>query len=149
MGLVLNRPLRRPEFAEVLEQLGIGPLPPARPLRMGAGGPVDSGRGFVLHSSDWSVSDSMAVDDHYSLTASLDVLRAIAAGGGPEQAFLAMGYAGWESNQLDREILDNAWLSVPADAAIVYDADVKTKWTRALAKLRVNPAMLSAAAGRA
>ncbi len=149
MGLVLNRPLRRPEFAEVLEQLGIGPLPPARPLRMGAGGPVDSGRGFVLHSSDWSVSDSMAVDDHYSLTASLDVLRAIAAGGGPEQAFLAMGYAGWESNQLDREILDNAWLSVPADAAIVYDADVKTKWTRALAKLRVNPAMLSGAAGRA
>jgi putative transcriptional regulator len=149
MGIVLNRPLAKPRFAEVLEQLEIEPVPPARDIRMGAGGPVDGSRGFVLHTADWRTDGSMDVQDGYVLTASLDVLRAIAEGGGPAQAFFAMGYTGWDAKQLDEEILQNAWLSVPPDEAIVFDADFRTKWTRALAKLRIDPAKLSPEAGRA
>jgi putative transcriptional regulator len=149
MGIVVNRPIARPDFGDLLKQLDIQPVPPARDISICTGGPVDNNRGFVLHSTDWMTEGSLEVDDHYVLTASLDVLRAIAEGGGPKQAFLAMGYAGWDAQQLDEEILQNAWLNVPADAAIIYDSDHKTKWTRALAKLRINPGMLSGEAGRA
>jgi len=149
MGITVNRPLSNPEFAGLLAQLGIEPAPPLREIRIGAGGPVDSNRGFVLHSADWTAEGSLEVDDSYVLTASLDILRAIAEGGGPSQGFLAMGYAAWEAGQLDDEILRNAWLSVPADAELVFGNDHKTKWTRALAKLRINPGMLSGEAGRA
>jgi putative transcriptional regulator len=149
MGIAVNRPLDKPIFSELLDQLGIEPVPPAREVGVGNGGPVDSSRGFVLHSADWTTEGSLEVDDHYVLTASLDVLRAIAEGGGPKYGFLAMGYASWGPGQLDDEILQNAWLTVPADEAIVFDTDHRTKWTRALAKLRINPGRLAAAAGRA
>jgi putative transcriptional regulator len=149
MGVVLNRPLRRPKFVELLEQLGIEPSPPQREIRLGTGGPVDDNRGFVLHSVDWTVDGSLLVDERYALTANLEVLQAIAAGGGPAQGLLVLGYAGWDAGQLDEEIRQNAWLTVPADDAIVYDEDCSTKWARALAKLRIDPGMLSGTAGRA
>jgi putative transcriptional regulator len=149
MGLIVNRPLVKPAFADLLRQLGIDPSPNMRKIRLGTGGPVDHNRGFVLHSTDWSSDASLEVDGTYVLTASLDILQAIAEGGGPKQSFLALGYAGWGPGQLDEEILQNAWLNVPADAAIIFDAEYQSKWTRALAKLRINPAMLSGEAGRA
>lgn len=149
MGVVLNRPLKRPKFGDLLTQLGIEPSPPQRQMRLGTGGPVDDNRGFVLHSADWTVAGSMLVDEHYALTANLEVLQAIAAGGGPAQGLLVLGYAGWDAGQLDQEIRQNAWLSVPADEAIVYDEDCPTKWARALAKLKIDPGMLSGTAGRA
>lgn len=149
MGIVVNRPLQKLKFADLLHQLGIDTVAAAREIRLGSGGPVENNRGFVLHSADWTAEDSLEVDDRYVLTASLDILRAIAEGGGPEQGYLALGYASWGPGQLDEEILQNAWLTVPADEAIVFDADAPSKWARALAKLRIDPGMLSGTAGRA
>jgi len=149
MGLVLNRPLARPSFEELLTQLGISPRPPARQIRLVEGGPVEQGRGFVLHSQDWAGEGSLKVDDSFALTASLDVLKAIAEGNGPKEGLLALGYAGWGPGQLDGEVAQNAWLSAPADAAILFDRDDATKWRRALAVLKIDPLMLSGAAGRA
>ena len=149
MGLVLNRPLKRPSFEDLLRQLDVAPLPPARRIRLCAGGPVDNARGFVLHTSDWTGEGSLRVDDGLALTASLDVLKAIAEGGGPREGILALGYAGWGPGQLDAEMQQNAWLSVSADETIVFDGDHDTKWRRAFAKLKIDPLLLSDAAGHA
>jgi putative transcriptional regulator len=149
MGLVLNRPLKRPSFEDLLRQLDVAPLPPARRIRLHAGGPVDNARGFVLHTTDWTGDGSLRVDDGLALTASLDVLKAIAEGGGPRESILALGYAGWGPGQLDAEIQQNAWLSVSADETIVFDGDHDTKWRRAFAKLKIDPLLLSDAAGHA
>ncbi|HXA25645.1 MAG TPA: YqgE/AlgH family protein [Acetobacteraceae bacterium] len=149
MGLVLNRPLKRPSFEDLLRQLDVAPLPPARRIRLCSGGPVDNARGFVLHTSDWTGEGSLRVDDGLALTASLDVLKAIAEGGGPREGILALGYAGWGPGQLDAEMQQNAWLSVSADETIVFDGDHDTKWRRAFAKLKIDPLLLSGAAGHA
>jgi putative transcriptional regulator len=149
MGIVLNRPLDRLGFAELLGQLGVEPVPPAREIRLACGGPVEDNRGFVLHSPDWMTAGSLEIDGAYVLTANLEILKAIAGGGGPANGLLALGYAGWGPGQLDAEILQNAWLNVPADPHIVFDAEHKTKWQRALATLRIDPANLSGIAGRA
>jgi putative transcriptional regulator len=149
MGIVVNRPLSKPGFAELLKQLDIEPQPPSRQIALCTGGPVDHNRGFVLHSTDWSTDGSLDVDDDHKLTSSLDILQAIAAGGGPRRCLLALGYAGWDAGQLDEEILQNIWLNAPADDQILFDAAHETKWQRAMAKLRVDPAMLSGVAGRA
>jgi putative transcriptional regulator len=149
MGIVLNRPLKRPSFEDLLRQLDVAPVPPARHIRLYAGGPVDNARGFVLHTTDWTGDGSLRVDDGLALTASLDVLKAIAEGGGPREGILALGYAGWGPGQLDAEIQQNSWLSVSADETIVFDADHDTKWRRAFAKLKIDPLLLSDAAGHA
>lgn len=149
MGLVINRPLARPSFEELLRQLEIVPVPPARHIRLWAGGPVDNGRGFVLHTADWTGEGSLRVNEQLALTASLDVLKAIAEGGGPREGLLALGYAGWGPGQLETELAQNAWLTVPAPEALVFDAAHDTKWRRALAALRIDPLSLSAAAGHA
>src|SRR6185312_5244447 len=95
MGLVLNRPLQRPKFDDLLRQLEVAPVPPARRIRLCAGGPMDNARGFVLHTTDWTGEGSLRVDDTVALTASLDVLKEIAEGRGPREGLLALGYAGW------------------------------------------------------
>lgn len=149
MGLILNRPLKRPKFADLLKQLGVEPNPPSREIRLCAGGPVDDNRGFVLHSKDWQTEGSLDVDGTHMLTASLDILKAVAQGGGPTQCLMALGYAGWGPGQLDDEIMQNAWLNAQADDLLLFDAEHDSKWQRAMAKLRVDPAMLSRQAGRA
>ncbi len=149
MGIVINKPLDGLSFEALLRQLGIEPTPPSRVIRMHAGGPVETGRGFVLHTTDWVQEGSLQVDDSFALTASIDVLKEIARGGGPRQGFLALGYAGWGPGQLDEEIQQNAWLSAPADEALVFGADLGATWRRALASLKVDPLLLSGAAGRA
>lgn len=149
MGIVLNKPLAKPSFDDLLRQLRIDPIPPARAIRLVSGGPVDNGRGFVLHTADWTDAASLKVDGGLALTASLDILKAIATGGGPRQGVLALGYAGWGPGQLDGEIQQNAWLSAPVDLGVVFDDDHDSKWRRALGVLNVNPLMLSNVAGRA
>ena len=149
MGIVLNRPLASPSFGDLLEQLEVSPSPPVRAIELFRGGPVDSARGFVLHSADWTGDGSLMVDTEVALTASLDVLKAIADGGGPQRGFLALGYAGWGPGQLDRELTDNAWLSAPASLDIVFDTDHGTKWRRAMGILKVDPILLSDVAGHA
>ena len=149
MGLVLNHPLAAPSFEDLLKQLDIKPVPPARSIRLCHGGPVENARGFVLHTADWTGEGSLRVDDALALTASLDILKVIAEGGGPRESLLALGYAGWSPGQLDEEMRKNAWLTAPADAALLFDDDHETKWRRALAKLHIDPAHLAGTAGHA
>ncbi len=149
MGLVLNRPLVSPTFEDLLKQLDVAPTPPARQIALCDGGPVDGARGFVLHTADWTSNGSLQVNDGVALTASLDVLKAIAAGEGPRAGLLALGYASWGAGQLDQEIQANAWLSVPASLDLMFDDDHTTKWRRAFATLRVDPALMSPVAGHA
>ncbi len=149
MGLVINRPLAKPTFDDLLRQLDVEPVPPARRIRLCAGGPVDNARGFVLHTADWTGEGSLKVTDDLALTASLDVLKAIASGGGPRHGILALGYAGWGPGQLEAEITQNAWLSLPADTQLVFGDEHDTKWRRAMAILKIDPLLLSEAAGHA
>lgn len=149
MGLVVNRPLAKPSFDDLLRQLEIEPLPPARRIRICIGGPVDNARGFVLHTTDWTGEGSLKVNDALALTASLDVLKALAEGGGPREGILALGYAGWGPGQLEEEIQQNAWLSLPAQENLVFGAEPETKWRRALATLKIDPLLLSGSAGHA
>jgi putative transcriptional regulator len=149
MGLVLNKPLDGLSFDELLTQLSLKPVPPQRRITLCQGGPVESGRGFVLHTNDWTSEASLTVTEDLSLTASLDILKAIAAGGGPRKGILALGYAGWGAGQLDNEIQANAWLSVQPDEALLFDDPSDRKWFQAMAKLKVDPLLLSGAAGHA
>jgi putative transcriptional regulator len=149
MGIVLSRPIVRPSFDELLQQLSIEPAPPVRQIPMCAGGPVDAGRGFMLHTTDWTGEGSLAVSASLALTATLDVLRIVASGQGPRKCMLALGYAGWGPGQLDKEIQDNAWLSVQTEEALVFDNAYDTKWRRAMALLHVDPLLLSETAGHA
>jgi putative transcriptional regulator len=149
MGIVINHPLNTPSFEDLLRQLKVDPVPPARQIRLCNGGPIDNARGFVLHTIDWTDTASLRVDDTLALTASLDILKAIANGGGPRHSLLALGYAGWGPGQLDLEMQNNVWLSAPADLDVIFDSDHNTKWQRALAKLHIDPLLLSSSSGRA
>ncbi len=149
MGLVLNKPIQRLTFEALLKQVGVEPVPPARRIQLVAGGPMEESRGFVLHSGEWTADGSLPVEGGFGLTASVDILKAIAGGGGPRQCLLALGYAGWGAGQLESEMARNAWLSVSADPELVFEGDPATKWRRALAKLHVDPLLLSGEAGHA
>lgn len=157
MGIVVNQATRQVSFRELLVQLDVvakedaGRLPDeASAVPVIKGGPVETGRGFVLHSADYFIASStMPIDSGISLTATIDILRAIAAGHGPDRAVLALGYAGWSAGQLENEIGSNGWLHCPADQAIVFDQDLGTKYERALRTLGVDPVMLSREAGHA
>jgi putative transcriptional regulator len=156
MGLVLNRRAPHITLPRLLEQLDItavGSRPVA--IRVGSmavhvGGPVETSRGFVLHSSDYFAADStLPIDESVCLTATIDILKAIAKGSGPDKAMLALGYAGWAPGQLEREIQSNGWLNCPADPDIIFDSDLESKYARSLGILGVDPSHLVGASGRA
>ncbi len=150
MGLIVNKPTPGLKLADLLEQLEIPKGSGKRDIRVHFGGPVEHGRGFVLHSADYSSSDAtMEIDDRFGMTATQDVLKAIADGEGPDVAMLMLGYAGWEGGQLEDEIVDNGWLVTDATPEIVFGSDANAKWVAALKTLGIDPLMLSAAAGRA
>jgi putative transcriptional regulator len=149
MGLVVNKVLGSLTLGELFAQLEIASSGPATSSPVHFGGPVDVGRGFVLHTCDYNEDATLVVNDRIALTATLDILRAIAQGRGPRKSLFALGYAGWAPGQLDAEIQANGWLSVAADDAIVFDLDYDGKWRRALAKLGIDLSMLSTDAGHA
>jgi putative transcriptional regulator len=157
MGIVVNQPANNIKFPDLLVQLDVISdsdviqLPvSAGSVQVLKGGPVEPGRGFVLHSSDYFVENStLPIDDGICLTATLDVLKAIAKGDGPGNALLALGYAGWAPGQLETEIQDNGWLHCSADADLIFGSDVGTKYDRALRKLGIDVGMLSSEAGHA
>ena len=149
MGLVINRAIDSLTFQELLEQLEIDSGSGGDQIRVLFGGPVEQARGFVLHSSDYLQDASLVVDDNVVLTATIDILRAIADGTGPNNCLLALGYAGWGAGQLDSEIKSNGWLSVDADEDLVFGCDLDEKWERAMTKIGIDPRMLSDAAGHA
>lgn len=157
MGIILNRPAGSIDFPELLVQLDIIKdddqivLPAqAESMKVMKGGPVETGRGFVLHSSDFFIKNAtLPIDDGVCLTATLDILKAIAKGNGPRHAILALGYAGWAPGQLENEIQENGWLHCPADSDLIFGRDVEDKYERALQKLGIDIAMLSNQAGHA
>ncbi len=150
MGLLVNRVFDRLSFPDLLSQLGIdASLRVCEDVSVHFGGPVETGRGFVLHTQDYAHEGTMQVDNEIALTATVDVLKAIANGLGPRRHLLALGYAGWGPGQLDSEILANGWLSVRADVDLVFDDNLDTKWERAMAKIGIDPRMLSDTAGHA
>ncbi len=157
MGIIVNRPAGSIDFPELLVQLQIIAeadqikLPEtAESMKVLKGGPVETGRGFVLHSSDFFIKDAtLPIDEDICLTATLDILKAIAAGKGPRHAILALGYAGWAPGQLESEIQGNGWLHCPADPELVFGADAEEKYSRALRKIGIDPGTLSTAAGHA
>lgn len=157
MGIMVNRPAGSIDFPELLVQLKIITKPEqiklsehAETLQVLQGGPVDTGRGFVLHSSDFYIENAtLLIDDKICLTATIDILKAIAKGTGPKHAVLALGYAGWRPGQLEAEIQDNGWLHCDADPDLIFGDDVEDKYSRALRKIGIDPGMLSNAAGHA
>ena len=157
MGIVVNKPAADLSFPDLLVQLDIIPEKerirlPKRVGRMQVlmGGPVETGRGFVLHSPDFYLDQStLPIDEAVCLTATIDILRAIAKGEGPRNAVLALGYAGWSAGQLETEIQANGWLNCPADPELIFHSSLDSKYELALRKLGIDPAMLSTEAGHA
>ena len=147
MGLVVNKPCEEITFPDLLEQLGIEEYGASNRIDLHFGGPVESSRGFVLHSPDYLRDASQVVDEGVALTATIDILKAIASGVGPSRSLLAIGYAGWGPGQLDTEILNNGWLHVDADNDLVFGNDLGIKWEQAMRKIGIDHRMLSDEAG--
>ena len=149
MGLLVNRPFESLSFSELLGQLEIDLNDEISPVRVMFGGPVEQERGFVLHSPDYLQDASLVVDENVVLTATVEVLQAIADGIGPKNYLLALGYAGWDAGQLDSEIKNNGWLSVGSDHDLIFGSDLESKWLNAMTKIGIDPHMLSDDAGHA
>lgn len=157
MGLIVNQRASHITFPELLGQLSIpggedeqGLEPDLNDVDVHVGGPVETGRGFVLHSSDYFAADStLSIDDGVSLTATVDILKAIASGKGPGRAILALGYAGWRPGQLESEIQANGWLHCPPDIDLLFDRDLDQKYDRAMSKIGIDPSHLVSDAGHA
>ncbi len=157
MGIVVNQPASNVTFPDLLVQLDVIPaadriiLPSrAETVKVLKGGPVETGRGFVLHSADFFLENStLPIDETVCLTATVEILKAIARGDGPASAVLALGYAGWAPGQLENEIQQNGWLHCTADKDLIFGTDITTKYVKALQKLGIDLAMLSSEAGHA
>jgi putative transcriptional regulator len=157
MGIIINQRAPHISFCELLEQLNITSEDEAirlpndlRTMAVHVGGPVETGRGFVLHSADYYADDStLPIDEGVCLTATIDILRAMAKGSGPDRALLALGYAGWAPGQLENEIQANGWLHCPADSGLIFDPDVEQKYDRALCKIGIDPSRLVNDSGHA
>lgn len=149
LGIVINHPTSM-VLGEIFKQLSItvdNPRLAERPVFQG--GPVQTDRGFVIHEPAGNWDSTLKVDADLSVTTSRDVLAALAGGSGPEKTFIALGYAGWASGQLETELAANSWLSMPADKRIIFDTPVAERWRAAAKLLGVDLALLSGDAGHA
>ncbi len=150
MGLIVNREIDSLNFPDLLSQLGIKTPSPEQEIRVMLGGPVEPGRGFVLHSTDYVREATLLIGEgRIGLTATLEILQDMAQGTGPSQSLLALGYAGWGPGQLDAEILANGWLHAPADPALMFSTPPRARRTEALARLGIDAVALSRDAGHA
>lgn len=134
LGVIVNRPMAEVPLARVLRDLGLAPGEVQGDVRVHYGGPVERARGLVLHTRDYAGAGTVSVKDGFSLTTEPSILRDIAGGAGPRRALFALGYAGWGPGQLDAEIDAGAWVTAPADEALLFDGDDRTKWERAMAR---------------
>ena len=150
MGLIINKPVPDLSFGSLLDQLNIPRAPQGRDIVVHFGGPVERGRGFVLHSSDYTSGQAtMKIAGGFGMTATLDVVEAMARGDGPTSALLALGYSGWGPGQLEAEIARNDWLTADAAQGLIFSANNRGKWGDALRGIGVDPLSLSPTAGRA
>jgi putative transcriptional regulator len=150
MGIIVNKPIEGLGFQELLRrlELPVSDRTPNSPILFG--GPVETGRGFVLHSGEYESTEStLPISPDISLTATLDILRAISEGSGPQKALFALGYAGWGPGQIETEIQGNGWVHCDADPNVIFGNDMESKWAVALRKLGIDMSGLSAHAGRA
>jgi putative transcriptional regulator len=153
MGIVINCPVPGMTFSKLLEHFDIIPGEGADKMAMNtpvmAGGPVETTRGFLLHSREFVTNDTINVNRDFSVSGTVASLKACATGQGPRKIRFALGYAGWESTQLEQEIQENAWLTVPATEEIVFNTEPELMWERAMAQIGIDPAMLSSVGGHA
>jgi putative transcriptional regulator len=149
MGLVVNRMFGDADFHMLLDQLNVQASMNTPDIPVQFGGPVEVGRGFVLHSSEYLREGTTRIDDTMAITATVEIVQDIADGKGPENVLMALGYTGWGAGQLEEEMKNNGWLTVAADEGIVFDDDLDSKWDRAMTKIGISPAMLSDTAGHA
>jgi putative transcriptional regulator len=148
LGIGLGRIVPRIGLHELLRQLDIEVgVAPDVPIHLG--GPVEPQRGFILHSLDWGGEESVDVADRWRLSATLDILRAIAEGRGPEHWLVALGYAGWGAGQLEEELCGNGWFSTHASDALLYDCDVDSRWAAAFNSAGIDPRLLTVDFGTA
>jgi putative transcriptional regulator len=150
MGLIVNKPMREIRFSELVEQLGIDGRDPLPQMPVHFGGPVEGGRGFVLHTADYASNDStLGIDGRFGMTATLDIVQDIATGHGPAHAIFALGYSGWGPGQLESEIRQNGWLTCDAATDLVFARDDSGKWAAALKAMGIEALSLSGVSGRA
>jgi putative transcriptional regulator len=150
VGLVVNQPTQSISFSDLLAQLKIPSLDIETERAIILGGPVETERGFVLHSTDYYKEDAtLKTSNTVGLTATLDILPAIANGEGPQRSLLAIGYSGWGPGQLEGEIQANGWLHCPADEGLIFDLEFTTKWERAIGLLGIDISQLSSDIGHA
>lgn len=153
MGLVINHVLPGIELHDLFQQLNIDmneeTMKKASQHPVMGGGPVETARGFILHSNDFEQDDTIKIDDTINVTGTIDALHAVATDNGPEKMLFILGYAGWSAGQLDQEIQQNAWLITEADPELIFDIPVNDKWDQAVQTLGFDPAMLSGDAGHA
>ena len=150
MGLIVNKPLKSVNFMDLLEQMDVSPVrmnSPQPPIRYG--GPVEVGRGFVLHTADYIKESTVLINNHFALTATLDVLRAINHDTGPKNSILALGYVGWTAGQLEQEIQENCWLIIDATPDLIFNLDSENLWRLSMASIGVSPEILSLESGHA
>ena len=149
MGIIVNQTIARINIADIFSQLEIDVAPSVEALPVHFGGPVEASRGFVLHTPEYKVRDTVLIDDAVALTANVDILKDVACGKGPQRSLLALGYAGWGAGQLEAEIESNSWISAPAGLDLIFGGENKRKWERAAQSLGVNMLHFSSNAGHA
>jgi putative transcriptional regulator len=149
MGIIVNQPAEHIDFPELMDQLHIPTPEHCAPVGVFTGGPVEPNRGFVLHSADYLHDTTLIVSEIVALSATVDILKALARGKGPRHSLLALGYAGWGPGQLEAEIQENAWLHTEVDTDLLFETDPALKWPLAMAKLGIDLSMLSTQAGHA
>ena len=150
MGLIVNEKMPNIDFDQLLSKLKIeqkDELDITVPVLRG--GPLDASRGFVLHGHDFSRKDTIHVDERFGVTCTIDALKAIAGGTGPQDAILMLGYSGWDAGQLEEELKENSWIIVEADRDILFNTQPADVWRKALSKIGVNPDMVSHTIGHA
>jgi putative transcriptional regulator len=150
MGIIVNKPVTGLSFQDMMQRLDLQVTDRTLNFPVLYGGPVETGRGFVLHSADYDSSDAtLPVSEDVSLTATIEILRAMGDGRGPENAIFALGYAGWSPGQIENEIRSNGWIHCDSDSSLLFGTDLHAKWATALGKLGIDVSGLSVHAGHA
>ncbi len=149
MGLIINKPHGVLSLFDLVAQMDLEKTDKGRDLAVHFGGPVETERGFILHSNDYQSADSLPAGSDFTMSATQDVLVALSTGRGPQDALIALGYAGWGPGQLETEIASNGWLTCDANPALVFHTDNHTKWEASLATIGVTPLTLSSQPGHA
>ena len=149
MGIIINKKIDYDLFPNLLQQLGIDKEIRGKKILVRYGGPVESERGFILHSDDFVHKESLAIDNGVALTSTLEFFKNLSTGAGPKHSILALGYAGWGPGQLEKEIQENSWLTIPIESSFLFDDEISTKWQKAYKLIGIDSFSISQFSGKA